>query len=328
MPTYLQKVEFAGVAVVTLRWPDFKPLVQTKGLPLQYITRSDSYTVFALDKNVAYTCVLVFTSVSATFPFDPDYSQGQNDTDVADFLANFQATANSPTAPTSTNIPGYVTTASAVTTAIRATAYTEQLTGSQRSFSSSSANDAAAGTGARTVILSYYDSTLTTLKTETVTLNGVSAVNTTNTDICFIEKIAVAQVGSGGGNAGTITLFAATNGGGGAVGSIAVGDNQTNWCHHYVRSGHTAYVTGLLAGGKGPSSGSITIRKAYPVASPAQGELVIAPQMRVPAGVNANLPFGETPVPVVGPARITLYALQDSASSSNTWFAGLGYYEV
>lgn len=224
------------------------------------------------------------------------------------------------------NQPGYVGTSNQTTTPIRGTIYTEQAANAQRSIASASANDTAAGTGARKVRIRYFSLDLLALKDEVITLNGVTPVNTVATDICFIQNMTVEDVGSGGGNAGTISLFVAAAGVGGTIGSIAPGDNQTNWCHHYVANGYTAYVTLIQGGGKGPSSGSITLRKT-PITTPAQAELTIAPQMRIPAGSSNVFGYAIIPLAVPGPARITLYAQQDAVSGANTWYAGFSLYE-
>ncbi len=230
-------------------------------------------------------------------------------------------------APQSTfNRPGYVTTSSTVTAAIRGTPYIEPVVGAQRSIASSNVNDAAAGTGARKVRVRYLDVSLSTLREELVTLNGVTPVNTAAADICFIESITVEDVGSVGGNVGTISLFAATGGGGGVIGSVAPGDNQTNWCHHYVPVGYTAFVTTIQGGSKGTSGGAITMR-ATPIVTPARAELTVAPQMRIAPGVSQTFEFNIVPLTIIGPARITLYAQQDAANGGNTWYAGFGFYE-
>ena len=70
---------------------------------------------------------------------------------------------------------------------------------------SSSANDAAAGTGARTVKLYYLDGNFV-LKSETITLNGTTAVATTATDIYRILGLRVVTTGTGLKAAGTIDI--------------------------------------------------------------------------------------------------------------------------
>src|SRR5512135_49274 len=73
---------------------------------------------------------------------------------------------------------GYVGTSATSGKVIRATTYTPQGTNAQRSVKSSSASDTAAGTGAQTITLNYLDATNILLASETITLNGTTAVNT------------------------------------------------------------------------------------------------------------------------------------------------------
>lgn len=143
---------------------------------------------------------------------------------------------------------GYTATSAASGKVVRATTYTPQGTNAQRSVNSTSANDTSAGTGARTVTVNYLDTSMAALNSETVTLNGTTAVNTVTTSLALIENIVVASVGTGGGNAGTVQVFTATAGGGSVWGSIAASDNQTFWAHHYIPSGVTCYVLNMSAG--------------------------------------------------------------------------------
>jgi hypothetical protein len=143
---------------------------------------------------------------------------------------------------------GYVGTSATSGKAIRATTYTPQGTNAQRSVNSTSASDASAGTGARTVTINYLDTSMSALLSETVTLNGTTAVNTVTTTLALVENMVVASVGSGGGNVGTLQLFTATAGGGSVWASVAASDNQTFWAHHYVPSGVTCYVLMFSAG--------------------------------------------------------------------------------
>lgn len=142
---------------------------------------------------------------------------------------------------------GYTATSATSGKVIRATTYTPQGTNAQRSVNSTSASDTAAGTGAQKITINYLDTSFT-LQSETVTLNGTGAVNTVSTTIAFIESIVVSQVGSGGGNVGTIQIFTGTAGGGSVWGSIAPSDNQTFWAHHYVPTGVTCYLIAFSAG--------------------------------------------------------------------------------
>lgn len=87
---------------------------------------------------------------------------------------------------------------------------------------SSSANDAAAGTGARTVLVSGVNSSYVA-QSETVTLNGATPVALTN-NYMTINSMVVLTVGSGGVAAGTLTLAA----GGVTHATIAAANNQSS----------------------------------------------------------------------------------------------------
>lgn len=307
-------------------WSTWKAVKQTRFLNPQYEDDGATYTVWGYDGFELHTTT-IWKGMVPPGVVDGGYSQAQNDADKADFEAGYLPSANKPLALTATQLTGYVTTSNATTTAVRATAYAEPAANAQRSLASSSASDTAAGTGARQVRVTYYDATLATRASEVVTLNGTTPVNLVATAVCFIEKMEVVAVGAGGGNAGTVTLFGATAGGGGVVGTIAPSDNQTNWCHHYIGVGVLANVLAMTCGNKGASSGAVTLRRNVPT-DPTKPDLVITPQLRVPAGDSRALSFVGAPLPVVGPAKLVLYVQQDAASGSNAWFAGLGYQEV
>lgn len=212
---------------------------------------------------------------------------------------------------------GFVSTASVNTFAVRATTYNEQTTNAQRSISSASVNDTAAGTGARTVLLTYYTSAGVGPLTETITLNGTTAVNTVATNICYVESIVVKTAGSGGVNAGILTLFVSTAGGGGTLGTIAASANETFWAHHYVATGKACHITSLWVGHSGTVVGS--------------GGLffLLALQQGIANAVQENVSgftrlYGQsstisrnygTAIKVIGPARILMYVTTESSSA-------------
>lgn len=110
-------------------------------------------------------------------------------------------------------------------------------------ISSSSANDASAGTGARTITISGLDANYDEIS-ESVTLNGQTAVNTTQAFLRVFRMI-VDTAGSGGQNAGVIYAGTGTVTSGvpaNKYGTIAVGDNQTLMCFWTVPRGYTAYL--------------------------------------------------------------------------------------
>jgi len=118
-------------------------------------------------------------------------------------------------------------------------------------ISSASANDTSAGTGARTVKISGLDGDYNEVS-ETVTLSGQTAVNTTNSFI-RVFRMEVLTAGTGEKNAGkvyagtgTVTSGVPAN----KYGVIAVGDNQTLMALWTVPAGYTAYLyqTTIAAG--------------------------------------------------------------------------------
>lgn len=115
---------------------------------------------------------------------------------------------------------------------------------------STSANDTAAGTGARIVHIHYLDNNYA-VQTTQVTLNGITPVNTTPTNILRINGFHVISVGSGGTSAGTISLQAV----GGAVtyGIILAGFNHCRQAIYTIPAGKTGYITQWTA-----SSGAAT----------------------------------------------------------------------
>jgi hypothetical protein len=324
----MPNVIFPGaVGITSLAWTSFKSTAITgKALAVQYDDDGTVYTVFALDGSFVYTCT-IWKGTVPDYIVNGGYSQFQNDSDKSDFENNYKGSANKNISNLfSSQVSGYVTTSGTTNTAVRATAFVEQSSNAGRSLVSTNTNDTSAGTGARTVRITYYDQTMAGPFTEDVTMNGTSAVNTVSTTICFVEKLTVLTVGSSGGNAGSINLTAAASGAGGTIAQIAIGDNQTQYCHHYVNSSKTMHIVELAAGGQGTSGGKVTIRKATPTDS-TKPELVLSSTLRVPSGNEVRRELRST-IEVTGPARVTLYAQGDTANVSITWFAGFGYFEV
>ena len=110
-------------------------------------------------------------------------------------------------------------------------------------ISSSSTDDTSAGTGARTVELQGLDGDYNQIS-ETVTLNGQTAVNTTKSFL-RIFRMVVKTAGTGAQNAGviyagtgTVTLGVPAN----KYATIAIGDNQTLMALWTVPAGYTAYL--------------------------------------------------------------------------------------
>jgi len=109
---------------------------------------------------------------------------------------------------------------------------------------SSSTDDAAAGTGARTVTIQSLDATLAEIE-QTVTLNGTTAV-AIPTSVMRTHRAFVATVGSGEVNAGTLTIRLASAGATRAT--IAADKGQTRIATYTIPVGFEGYIVRFYAG--------------------------------------------------------------------------------
>lgn len=129
-------------------------------------------------------------------------------------------------------------------------------------ISSSSTDDASAGTGARTVYILGVNGTGGYVS-ETVTLNGQTEVNTVH-EYDAIERMVVVSVGSGGVNAGIVYAGTGTvTAGVPAVpySAIGVGDNLSLVGHWTCPTGFTGYlVFGSITTGTANANQYITAR--------------------------------------------------------------------
>ena len=122
--------------------------------------------------------------------------------------------------------------------------YSHPSSASTMTVSSSSTADTSAGTGARTVEIFGLDADYNEVG-ETITLNGQTAVTTTNTYL-RMNRAIVRSAGSGEQNAGVIYVGTGTVTAGvpaNKYATIAVGDNQTLMCVWTVPAGYSAYLT-------------------------------------------------------------------------------------
>ena len=109
---------------------------------------------------------------------------------------------------------------------------------------SASANDAAAGTGLRTVRIDYLDGNFAE-RSETVTLNGTGVVATTATNIFRVNRMKALTAGSGGVAAGIISLrnLADTP----MYGYIGAGDIESKQAIFTVPAGQILEIENILA---------------------------------------------------------------------------------
>lgn len=139
--------------------------------------------------------------------------------------------------------------------------YSFPSSASTMTVSSSDANDTAAGTGARTVQIYGLDANYLEVD-ETVTLNGQTAVTTTNSYIRKHRAI-VRSAGSGGEAAGIIYIGTGTVTAGVPANiftTIAQGENQTLQSFYTVPSGKVAYLDNLIVSSFGNANAVATVR--------------------------------------------------------------------
>lgn len=106
---------------------------------------------------------------------------------------------------------------------------------------SSSANDTSAGTGARTIKIQGLDSSWN-YATENFTLTGATQVVSTSTWM-RVDRIEVLTAGTGGENAGTITVEQSGTPAN-VFAAVPIGYNQTMIAAYTVPLGKTAYMLG------------------------------------------------------------------------------------
>lgn len=219
---------------------------------------------------------------------------------------------------------GELATASSATfLAVESTAYTEPTTNSTMTLVSSSTNDSSAGTGARTVVVTYLDQTGAGPFTATFTMNGTTAVNSGLSNMCFIEKIVVATVGSTGSNVGILTL---KTGGAATVGTVAATLNQTLWAHHYVPTGKTCYISGFSYGNNASAvgnGGQFVLRASTPTVANTP-EIQVSDFLTIVGGSSTNTRTYLSPIQVVGPSRIKTY-VSPYANAATTQFASFDF---
>lgn len=329
-PQYTQRGSF---------WTAWKAMWALKGGIPQYDDDGTAYTIWFYDPPEAYTCTIWKGDVPNGVL--GSYSQVQNDSDKSDFETNYKSTFNTRISrtdnwgnPVSDKIEfaaafgllpnfvanratGYVSTSATSGVAVRATAYSPQGANAQRSIKSSSANDTAAGTGARTVRITYLTAAFVQ-KTETVTMNGTTAVNTVGVDLAYVEKMEVITVGTqGGGNAGTLSLYTQTAGGGSVWASIATGDNMTYWAHHYVPTGKTCYLLNV-SGGATAASGNITVNRSGDPSGTTNPQRGVGGTYPHAGPGNADHMF-RIPIGLTGPDFVWLVERPNAATASTAY---------
>lgn len=120
-------------------------------------------------------------------------------------------------------------------------------------IASTSGNDTAAGTGARTALLRGLDGSYNRIS-ETITLNGVTPVVSVNT-YTFVSDLEIMTVGSGGTNAGQITGTATTDTT--IQFRMAATDGRTQLSWYMVPAGYSALCHGYFMSMNNTAAGAV-----------------------------------------------------------------------
>ena len=198
--------------------------------------------------------------------------------------------------------------------------------GVQMSIVSGSANDdgSPVGTGIRTMDIHYLDNTLTP-QTETITLNGTTAVLTVATNIRFIQCMHIVTVGSLKAAAGIIT---ASNGGI-TYAQIDAGSRRCASSARMVPAGKVLYIKGAIGSsisGTAAAGAQIKLSSTYFDGHDLTADLVFMPFGSV--GVQDTTTAYAFPVPAGPFPAGTIVAMEvtvdKAAIITGDWF---GYLE-
>lgn len=322
-----------GNAFITIpsSWSTFKTTVTAKMLSVQYVDDVVDYVIFAVDNQVVY----LVNICKGSLPDVPGLNQVQNDLDKADFETNWKSIANKPidvqvpsTGSLGAGLIGfygaYLSISTTALTAVRASSFVEQTWPARRSFSSTDATDNVSGSGARQVRLTYYDGQMNGPYVEDLYLTGTTAVNTVNTNIQFVEHIRCTLVGTNGGNAGNINMFATSSGAGGIVAQIPASDGKTYYAHHYVRPNSVFSMKSLFVNTTA-CAGNASIRFVNPFITGSFENQAGTAVRVLPGGPGCQFALGNE-LQFVGPGRVTVYVSPD-AMLSTTYFVNFSWEE-
>lgn len=201
-------------------------------------------------------------------------------------------------------------------------AYSYLSSASVLKISSSSTDDDAAGTGARTVEVSGLDENYDEIS-ETVTLDGQTAVNTTNSYL-RVYRMIIRSAGTGGKNAGTVYAGTGTVTSGvpaNKFAAIAVGENQTTMAIWTVPAGYTAYLCRATF-----TVASATANKFVTVSilSRPNGE-VFQTKDKITLNVGSHVQDYKFPIAFTEKTDIEVQGIGDSSTSNGNVSAGLDF---
>jgi len=233
---------------------------------------------------------------------------------------------------------GYVRVVAANTdTPVRFTSWSSAVAQTPRYLASTSALDggAAGSNAAKTVLITFYGGDNTGPYTETVTLNGTTAVATTSTNIGYVESMFISSTTDGPDyvNRGTVTLYYDS---GKTIKMAEIGLNQfdttrgdgrTFYAHHFVPSGKICNITKFTLGAlnaKASNSVGVAYLRIFRTNS-TQPSYAIGDILISDSYVQRTY---ETPLQVTGPMLIAAYVRTPVVSTSADFAVSFDYYDV
>jgi len=176
-------------------------------------------------------------------------------------------------------------------------------------------NDTAAGTGARSLLITGVDAS-GNYQTETLVLNGTTPVVTTKTWLGVLNRVQVLTAGTGRVNAGTITGTS----GGNTYCTMQPGICLMKQLCYYVPTGKTALIHSYLFDTSKNGGGSIIFNiYFYVLINGVKTELYVWRMDAATASLNIISRAFECPIAI--PAN-TIWWVEASTSSSTGWLDG------
>lgn len=197
------------------------------------------------------------------------------------------------------------------------TLYSFRSSGASMTISSSSASDASAGTGARTVSVTGVTASYV-VATETATLNGTTGVALTNSYLT-ITNVEVLTAGSGGSNAGILYVGTGTvtSGKPATVDClVAAGNNKSSSLIYCIPAGYSLLIYGAHSATRSATSGGHEFAVQYLTAGSVAKKLVLSHYNNT-SGFTRNF---EIPLVIPGSTQIQ-GLIQANAGTGPAWGA-------
>ncbi len=220
---------------------------------------------------------------------------------------------------------GYYNSSSPIQVSVMGSSYTYTGSNVTGYIQSSSSSDSISGTGCQKLSITYFKADGSGPFTDTVNMQGTTGFYSPST-VAFIQSLACSQVGSSKVNLGTI-LFSNLSPLS-TMASINANESETQYAHHFVPVGKTAYITDFSFGSTSTTaarSGVFSLKKmSIPLSSNAA--LNLTGTMRFHGTSDTDKLEFKSPIKVVGPAVIFTQVTPD-ASTADSWFSFIGGYE-